>query len=103
VNCFLSKLKDSINKFEKMLNEFPDSIKYTKEFYYFFRQLPLQNIKYIPYVELGTILKYEKPVIFTDLKKYAIHNKILEIVTSVQIDLNNAIDKIAEIKKDSVE
>lgn len=86
-----------------MLEEFHDNIKYTNEFYYFFRQLPLQNMKYVPYVELGTILKHEKPVIFTDLKKYAKHNKIIEIVSSVHIDINNAIEKIAEIKKDSVE
>lgn len=99
----MKSLIDSINKFENMLKKYPDDIKYTFEFYAFFKSLNLvqHNSDYIPIIELGTIFKYKKPNIFFDMRKYSGQSKIINLITSVEMDLEKSIEKIANIKEQS--
>lgn len=90
-------LIDVLKEFQKMLNQYPDDQKYTLNFFSFFKKLSLVNSKSIPYVELGTILRNEKPIIFYELKRLSDQSHVINVITSVSIDLKEAIEQISKI------
>lgn len=97
----MEKLVDLINHFHKMLNKYPDNTKYTYDFYSFFKSLTLANhdSDYIPIIELGTIFKYKKPIIFFEMRKFSRHSEIIDVITSVEMDLKVATEKVSNIIK----
>jgi hypothetical protein len=83
-------LYDSLKNFETMLQKLPDNSNSTFDFYRFFRSLQLINNDSIPFVELGTILKKKKPTVFSELRKQFGDNNLINIITSVDMDLDEA-------------
>ncbi len=98
----MSHLSDVIDNFKALLQKYPDDQKYTMKFYSFFKTVHFSNVDYIPYLEMGTILKYEKPNIFYDLKKSFNRNFIIEVVTNSTLDLDEAIKRIERISAKKV-
>ena len=90
-------LTDSLKKFKIMLQKLPDNPINAFEFYSFFKSLPMVDSESIPFIELGTILKHKKPSIFFELRKQFSHNKVIHIVTTVDMDLNEAETTIAKM------
>lgn len=91
---------DSLEQFKTMLQKYPDDTNYTFDFYRFFKSLTLSGTESIPFIELGTILKAKKPFIFFDMRKQFGHNNVIDVVTSVAMDLVDA-EKNIEIIMDS--
>ncbi|WP_156291895.1 hypothetical protein [Oceanobacillus salinisoli] len=96
----MNNVVNSMTKFEKMLREYPDERKHTYDFYYFFKSLSMVKSNSIPFIELGTILKHKKPIIYTNLRKFAKQNHIIEVITSSTMDLEDAMKKLTEIMDD---
>lgn len=93
----MSHLSDIIDNFKALLQKYPDDQKYTMKFYSFFKTVQFSKVDYIPYLEMGTILKYEKPNIFYDLKKSFNRNFIIEVVTNSTLELDDAKNRIETI------
>jgi len=93
----MGNLLCTIEKFYDMLHDVPDDHKSIYEFYNFFKSLSFVPSKNIPFVELGTILKHKKPVVYYGLKPLSEMNHIIQIITSVDMDLEKAIENINSI------
>lgn len=93
----MSNVVSSIKKFNNMIHNIPDDNKSIYEFYDFFKSLSFVHSKNIPFVELGTILKHKKPVIFYGLKALPEMNYTIKVVTSVHMDLHQALNNINEM------
>lgn len=91
------QLSDVIDNFYTMLQKYPDDQKYTVEFYSFFKTMRFVSEDYIPYLELGAILKHEKPNIFHELKRSFNKNFIIEVVTAATMELEEAKSRIERI------
>lgn len=96
----MKELLTPISDFEKIIKRYPDKSEYAFEFFSFFKYL--QRVKttsnVVPIIELGTILKHEKPVIFHELRNYAGRSPMIEIITNVDMDLIEAQQRIDSIK-----
>ncbi len=96
----MKELLLTITEFEKILKKFPDQRNYTFEFFSFFKYLQRLKLtsEVVPIIEIGAILKYEKPIIFHELRNYATRSPMIEIVTTVEMDYSEAKQKIDSIK-----
>lgn len=83
-----------MKKFKDMLDKSPDDNKSIYEFYYFLKTLPNIHSDNIPFIELGTIIKYKRPIIFQGLKIFSDKSPLINLITSVEMDLQKAINKI---------
>lgn len=96
----MKELLSTITEFERILKKYPDQRNYAFEFFSFFKYL--QRLKLpsdvVPIIEIGAILKYEKPIIFHELRNYAGRSPMIEIVTTVEMDFKQAKQKIDSIK-----
>lgn len=91
------QLSDVINDFYKMLQTYPDDQKYALRFYSFFKATRFVNDEYIPFLEMGSILKHKKPTIFYELKRSFNRNFIIEVVTTATMDYDDAQKRIDTI------
>lgn len=96
----MKELLLTITDFEKILKKYPDQRNYAFEFFSFFKYLQRLKLtsEVVPIIEIGAILKYEKPIIFHELRNYAARSPMIEIVTTVEMDYNEAKQKINSIK-----
>lgn len=95
----LNELIKHIKLFEKLLKQRTDDSENTFEFLSFFRSLVrIKSDTQIPIIELGTILKHEKPLIFQDLKKLSEYNQVVDFITHVDMDYQEAINRVNSIK-----
>ncbi|MDZ5471299.1 hypothetical protein SM124_06020 [Bacillus sp. 31A1R] len=96
----MKELLLSIKKFEMLLEKYKDDKRNTFEFFSYFKSLHRiqTTFDYIPILELGTILKNEKPTIYFELRNYATHSHVIELITTVDMDLDEATAKIEHIK-----
>ena len=93
----MGQLNDVINNFKTLLQKYPDDQKYTAQFYSFFKTVRYFSADYIPYLELGAILKHEKPNIFHELKRSFNKNFIIEVITAATMELDEAKSRIETI------
>lgn len=95
----MSELKTSLKKFHRMLEKFPDDPKHAYDFLYFIRNFV--RIKHpthpTPTVEMGAILKEEKPKIFRSLKDLSSYNYAIDVITHTGMDPNKARKRIEEL------
>ncbi|MFD1735590.1 hypothetical protein ACFSCX_03345 [Bacillus salitolerans] len=92
-----------LEKFNKLILTEQDHPSSVTSFVSFFRQLLRSSIprELLPVRELVTILKYEKPNIFHMMKRQAHQDLLLEFLTSMDMDLQLARNKVEQIIKDS--
>lgn len=95
----MDNLVSAMKKFKDMLDQYPDNNKSIYKFYSFLKTLPNIHSDNIPFIELGTILKHKKPVIFQGLKAFSDKSPIINLITSVDMDFQKAINKINQIIK----
>lgn len=96
----MKELKPTISEFEKILKRYPDKKEYAFEFFSFFKHLQRLSTtsSVIPILELATILKYKKPIIFYELRNYASRSHMINIITNIEMDFNKAQQTIDTIK-----
>lgn len=93
-----TELKNSIQKFYNLLNNYPDDHDTTHEFVVFLKSFLRIQSKYLPTIEVMTLIKKHKPVIFSELRRMARNNLMLEILTDLSTDVNTANKTLKEIK-----
>lgn len=87
----MDELNTYLEKFEKMLKSIPDEQRYAYEFLTFFRELlRLKTNRLIPAIEIGAILKHEKPIIFYELKKLSDYNQAIHFITNANVEYESA-------------
>lgn len=95
-----NELKSCIQQFFKMLKQYPDDHSSTYEFVSFIKDLlRIQTKETIPTIEVMTLIKHEKPVVFSNLKKMSAYNTMLEILTELSIDIETARENLRSIIK----
>lgn len=93
------QLIDNLKKFQELLDRLPDKPNHAFDFYSFFRSLHMAGYDSVPFIELSTILKYKKPAVFYELRKQYGHNNLINMLTSVDMDLDEAQSNIAKISE----
>lgn len=94
MNELVKMIQEFNNLVEKTTDSSPKSI---YDFYFFFKTLPSTKYDNIPFIELGTILKYKKPAIYNGLKCFSDKSYIINVVTSIEMDLQIAMNNINSI------
>lgn len=96
------ELKVALNKFEKMLNEYPDdfnkSVLPFKNFLKGFLRIKTTTIE-LPTIEVMAILKHEKPNTFYSIKKNFQHDLLFDLLTHLEMEYMEARKKLSEIKE----
>jgi hypothetical protein len=97
----LESLKESLKKFDKLLQKYPDHPKHAYEFLSFFRSFTRMKIdnQILPIIELGAVLKHEKTNIFNNLKKLSHYNQAIDFITHVDMDYEEAIERLERLQK----
>ena len=93
-------LLDSLELFEKLLDELPDTAESVPEFLkflrYFFRN---KHPKFpLPSIEIISIIRQVKPTVFYFLRKQSTRDPILQMVIDLHIDVKHAQERIQELK-----
>ncbi|WP_458414781.1 hypothetical protein ACNQFZ_08160 [Schinkia sp. CFF1] len=95
----MDEIIKQIKQFEKLLSQRTDNSANTFEFLSFFRKLVrVKSNTPIPTIELGTILKHEKPLIFQDFKKLSENDRLVDFITNVNMDYQEAINRVNSFK-----
>lgn len=95
-----NELKLIIEKFDQLINTLPDNNNSVPSFINFLRgflRTRDQNHA-LPSAELMTILKKQKPTVFYLLKKQAIKNPSLELLTQLEINYDTAVERLDQLK-----
>lgn len=93
-------LKLIIEKFDELVSTLPDDNDSVPIFINFLRGfLRTRDPKHaLPSAEIMTILKKQKPKIFYLLKKQAIQNPSLELLTQLEINYDTAVERLDQLK-----
>lgn len=95
-----NELRKIICQFFRMLEQYPDNHNFTYDFIAFLRTfLRIQTNEELPTTEIMTLIKHEKPVVFSNLKKMSAYNTMLEILTELSIDIETARENLRNIIK----
>lgn len=94
------ELKNSIEKLYTMIKEYPDEPKSSYDFVVFLKKfLKLKTKQTLPTIEVMTLIKHHKPIIFSSLRKMSKNNMLLQILTELSMDINTANKNLEKIMK----
>lgn len=95
------KIKMSIRQLLYMLDECPDEPKRSEEFVVYLRSFLKIKSRSLPTIEVMTLIKHHKPIIFSKLRKMAPYNLMLEILTELSTDIRTATENLEKYLKDT--
>lgn|SRR5690625_331672 len=94
------ELKQSVKRFYNMLGEFPDEPNIAHEFIAFLRPfLRIKSKQPLPTIEVMTLIRHHKPVVFDELRKMTKKNMMLQILTDLSTDVEMANKKLKSLIK----
>lgn len=95
-----SDLKSSLDKFDQIMESHNDDRNSLPEFLNYLRGfLRVRDPKFtLPSAEIMTIIKKEKPVIFSLLKQQSPNHPSLELLTQLEIDYDKALERLQTLK-----
>lgn len=90
-------VRSAINELYSLLEKHPDDAKSLSIFIQFLRQfLRISSAdKSLPTVEIMTVLKHKKPLVFSQMRKQT-NNVLFNILTHVEMDLDSAETRLKE-------
>lgn len=88
----------ALNEFEELLKKYPDHPKHLLVFTNFIRQFLRCKTDdgYLPTIEVMSVLKHEKPIIFTLLRQQ--RSRTFEMLTYIDIEHEKALDRLKKCK-----
>lgn len=90
-----TELQNSINKLFDILKQYPDSPKKTYDFIAFLKSfLRIKSTKPLPTIEVMTLIRHRKPIVFSNLRRMAPNNQMLEILTELSMDIESAEERL---------
>ncbi|WP_025027328.1 hypothetical protein [Caldalkalibacillus mannanilyticus] len=98
----MNELIKAIKDFESLLEKHPDDSKSVHAFNHFLRYFLRIKTKAncnLPSIEIMTILKHRKPVVYMLMRRQAQKSGALGMLTYLEMDLEEANRRIDEIKK----
>lgn len=97
----ITLLSDALYEFDVLLKKHPDVPNslpvFTNFIRYFLRTKTGDNS--LPSVEVMTILKNEKPNIFSLIRKQSKHNMVMNMLTNVEMDVGEAESRLGQLKR----
>jgi hypothetical protein len=97
----MDSLKDAMRKFERMLEKCADKQEHTYEFLYFIKSfIRIRSKEILPSAAIITIIKHEKPKIYSGLSKLADDYVFLEFILQLEMDYEVARKKIVSLKSE---
>lgn len=98
------ELKSNIEKLYSMLEKIPDKPNYSYDFVTYLKSfLRIRPNETLPTIEVITLIKHYKPVVFTKLRRMSSNNLMLEILTELSMDIETAEKNLKEIIKEESE
>jgi hypothetical protein len=97
----MNDLSQAIQKFEDLLEKHPDSPHSMSVFTQFIKTFLRTNTKdeVLPTIEIMTVLKHKKPLIFTLIKKGSSQkNIVMDMITHIDVDLDEALQRLESLK-----
>lgn len=93
-------LKTVLDKFEKVMKKEPDHKSSLPIFINFFRGfLRTRDPRHsLPSAEIISIIKKEKPTVFYFLKKQALQNPSLQLLTELEMDYDKAVERFNDLR-----
>lgn len=92
------ELKKSIKLFYNLLEKYSDEPDSAYEFLVFLRNLlKIQSETPLPTIEIMTLIKQYKPLVFYELRKMSNTNLMLEILTELSMDVGAAEKKLKDL------
>lgn len=96
----MTEIKNNIEQLYKMLEQYPDTPDMAHEFVKFLRAfLRIKSNHTLPTIEIMTLIKHHKPIIFRQLKRFSRNNMMLQILTDLSMDIETARKNIEDIMK----
>jgi len=94
------ELKAALIKFEQLLSDYDDNSNATLQYKNFLKNLVRVRCKNVtlPASEIITIIKHDRPNIFSHLKKVYSHDSTIHFLTQININYEVAQTKLSEIK-----
>lgn len=92
-------ISTALKEFYRLLKRYPDEPQYLLVFTNYIRQFLRCDVQdhSLPTVEVMTVLKHEKPIIFTLMRRQK--NSIFAFLTHIEMDLEEARKRINELTK----
>jgi hypothetical protein len=99
MNREIQQIRDYIKKFYCLLNQYPDDPKSTFIYTNFLRQFLRLKPKEatLPTIEIISLLKHEKPIVFYLIKQQGKYDDTLELLTNIYIDPEKAKKNLHQI------
>jgi hypothetical protein len=99
MNKEIQQIRACINKFYRLLNQYPDDPKSTFIYTNFLRQFLRLKPKEatLPTIEIISLLKHEKPIVFYLIKQQGKYDDTLELLTNIYIDPEKAKKNLHQI------
>lgn len=94
-------LSDALYEFDVLLKKNPDvpqSLPVFTQFLRYFLRTKTGG-EPLPSVEVMTILKNEKPNIFSLIRKQSKHNMVMNMLTNVEMDVEEATSRLGQLKR----
>jgi hypothetical protein len=97
------ELKDALNRFDKLLKDHhEDNLKSVVSFKSFIRNFlrVRTNSIVLPTSEIMTIIKHERPNIYSHLKRNLQSEPLFELLTQIEVGYDNALNKLNVIREE---
>jgi hypothetical protein len=97
----MNDLIKAIHKFGELLEKHPDSPHSVPVFSQFIKAFLRTNTKseVLPTIEIMTVLKHKKPLVFTLIKKGSSQkNIVMDMITHIEVDLDEALHRLESLK-----
>ncbi|MCL7748446.1 hypothetical protein [Halalkalibacter alkaliphilus] len=101
MNAKEPELINALQQFDELIMETPDERKFVltfKEFIITLLKTKTTTVT-IPIVEVMTVIKTKKPLVFSILKKEYDNNIIMNVVTQIDVEYREAYRKLNDIKR----
>ncbi|MCM3789445.1 hypothetical protein M3221_13650 [Domibacillus indicus] len=94
-----NELKTNIEKFFVLLKNYPNSVDSTFVFVRFLRSFLRGNIQkgVLPTIEVMTLIKEHKPIVFQTMRKLSEKDNILAFLTGLSMDIHEAETRLQSI------
>lgn len=93
-----NEIQKSLKELYTILDEYPDSPKVTYDFVTFIKSfLKIKSDEPLPTIEVMTLIKHKKPIIFSNLKRMAANNDLLKLLTELSMDIDLAKERLDNI------
>lgn len=94
----MTDLSNSIKKFEKMLKIYSDDTKNMFDFWTFIKNFIRIKDSSLPTIAVMTVIKYEKPTIFSALRKLSKQYQALDFLTNIDMEYDKAKEQLEQFK-----